>query len=221
MSTATSCIKFNAHPNRMLEAMFRTLETKGRSLADFKKGDLIRSRTGYTYTLQEDPGTHFQADFQPYLSPGEMLALGVFEGKYLNDSLTEFPAEWFLHAGALGKLHPEGATVEANYFQVASRLPLSTWRTSGWVPNKGGHVAGQYPALSDPSLNKDERGWFQWYCRYWMGRRIPALDSIQIKRWKAFRRHAGAVKANCTPGDLSCRPRQRQALLNWAHNPFI
>ena len=200
-----------------MDAIYVALKEKGRPLSSFKKGDTTNG-----YTLSEEPGQNMA--FKPALTPGEILAFGAFEGKYLNDRYLEFPAEWFLRAGALGKLHPEGPDPQINLFKIKSRLSLSEWRKNGWVPPAKGqrrHISKQHPLLSDPEQNPDGRGWFEWYCRYWMGRRLPALDEIQIKRWKAFTRHAGAVKANCTPGDLQCRPRQRQALLHWAYDPFI
>jgi len=206
------------------DTMIHILQKQGRPLKSFQKGMTIhvKHRTGhdYTYVLTEAPNTNFDKGFEPYFTPAQMLRLGVFEGKYLNDCLTEFPSEWFLDALALDKLRPQGADVSVNLFQIHSRLPLDEWRKKGWVPHKG-VKASQYPELSDESLNKDERGWFQWYCRYWMGRRIPTLDAVQIKRWRAFVRHSGGVKKNCVSGDLTCRPRQRQALLQWAHNPYV
>jgi hypothetical protein len=206
------------------EDMLKTLQAKGRPLSSFKQGDKIivsdKMQHGYSYTLDEAPGKGFAADFQPFFSPAEMLRLGVFEGKYLNDCLLEFPAEWFLDAIALDKLRPQGADISVNLFNIKSRLPLQQWQKSGWVPHRGSK-ASQYAELSNSELNKDPRGWFQWYCRYWMGRRIPELDAVQIKRWKAFARHSGGVKKNCPKGDLTCRPRQRQALLQWAWNPYV
>jgi hypothetical protein len=203
--------------------MLAVLKDHGKLMRDFKKGDTIhvwnKMEKNYSYTLDVAPGTNFGEGFHPRYTPGEMLAMGVFEGKYLNDCLTEFPAEWFLEAIRADKLRPTGPTVEVNYTKADSRLPLSEWRRKGWVP--GNARPESRSILSDAKRNPDERGWFQWYCRYWLGRRIPDLDAEQIARWRAFKRHAGGVKANCSPGDMSCRPRQRQALLQWSWNPRI
>ena len=207
--------------------MMDILVLKGKPLTTFAKGQTIhvwnKMRKGYSYELTEAPGTNLE--FSPYATPGEILAAGAFEGKYLNDCLLEFPAEWFLNALALGKLSPEKGSIEVNQFQILSRLPLGEWQKNGWVPPPRGTRRGKNAKgrdiLSDPAQNPDERGWFQWYCRYWMGRRLPELDKVQIGRWKAFTRHAGAIKKNCSAGALTCRPRQRQALLQWAWNPYI
>jgi hypothetical protein len=211
---------------KSVEDMFEVLKTKGRPLHSFHKGDTIkvwnRMEKDYSYVLTEEPGANFAQGFEPYLTPGEILALGAFGGKYLNDCLLEFPAEWFWRAGLLGKLCPSasyGGDISVNHFKIDSRLPLSEWRKAGWVYSPGGKKLGGKREVLSSKENPDERGWFQWYCRYWMGRRLPALDAIQIQRWKNFRRHYGAVKKGCGglgADGLSCRPRQRQALLHWA-----
>jgi hypothetical protein len=237
------------------DALLAALKKKGRPLASFHKGDTVRfanKMSRGSYVLTEEPGQGFAADFKPAATPGEILALGAFGGRYLNDCVDEFPAEWFWRAALLEKLAPGapvGGKMEINAFQIDSRLPLSEWRKAGWVATrkagwvatrKAGWVAtrkagwiseatthrvagrqtrrarGSRSLLADPSKNPDERGWFQWYCRYWMGRRIPDLDAVQIQRWRAFARHAGGVHGACKKGDLGCRPRQRQALLHWA-----
>ena len=151
---------------------------------------------GYRYRLTEPEGKHFAADFTPDLTPPRMLELGVFGGKYMTDCGKEFPAAWFEAA----KLSPGGADPKLNYFGVAASQPLSVWRAKGWI----------HP--------DDPRGWFQWYCRYHMGRRLPDEDIRQIKRWRAMRRHVQQVRRGCDRGDVFCRPRQRQALLHWAYD---
>jgi len=155
-----------------------------------------KMQRGYRYELVAPTGRNFDPDFHPELTPKEMLALGVFCGKYITDCRAEFPATWFQHA----RLSPSGRDCSLNYFGVDASQPLSIWRDKGWV----------HP--------DDPRGWFQWYCRYYMGRRMPDEDERQIKRWKAIRRHAVQIRRRCEPGNLLCRPRQRQALLHWAYD---
>lgn len=155
-----------------------------------------RMQKGYRYTLSAPKGKGFDPRFKPDLSPKQILALGVFGGKYMTDCRKEFPAEWFTSA----KLSPEGYDKQKNFFHVKASQPLSVWRAKGWI------------------YQDDPRGWFQWYCRYYMGRRLPKEDERQIKRWLAIRRHISQLAKNCSVGDLSCRPVQRQALLHWAYD---
>ena len=155
-----------------------------------------KMQRGYRYTLSAPAGRQFDSEFRPELSPKDMLALGVFGGKYLTDCRKEFPRSWFTHA----KLSPSGRDRSLNCFGVDASQPLSVWRKKGWIPADA------------------PRGWFQWYCRYYMGRRMPDKDARQIKRWKAIRRHVAQIKQNCEPGDVFCRKRQRQALLHWAYD---
>jgi len=148
------------------------------------------------YYLTEDIASNFHEAFKPELTPKEMLEMGVFGGKYMTDCQDEFPSDWFENA----KLSPEGKDITLNYFQIDASLDLHSWQVKGWI----------HPA--------DPRGWFQWYCRYYFGRRIPEEDLRQIKRWRAMTRHIGAIRKNCQPHDLNCRKKQRQALLHWAYD---
>jgi len=158
-----------------------------------------RMQRGYRYQLTAPAGQDFDPLFQPDLTPGEMLSLGVFGGKYMTDCRDEFPAEWF--AGA--RLSPRRGDPSLNFFGVDASQPLSVWRAKGWI---------------NPC---DPRGWFQWYCRYFLGRRMPDEDRRQIGRWRAMRRHVAQIRRNCEPGDPFCRPRQRQALLQWAYDSRV
>lgn len=206
------------------DMMLEILDTHGRPESSFQPGQKItvwnKMQKNYSYILSAPIGQQYDSKFHPELTPPQILRLGAFEGKYLNDSILEFPLEWFVDAIALDKLRPDKPDVNINCFQIKSRQPLFMWEDNGWLPSSK-KAKGQYVELGNPSQNPDERGWFHWYCRYYMGRRIPSIDAIQIARWNSFRRHAGAIKKNCSPSDLTCRPRQRQALLQWAYNPFF
>lgn len=157
-----------------------------------------RMQRGYRYALTAAPGQDFDPAFAPELTPAEMLALGVFGGCYMTDCRREFPDAWF----ATAKLSPGRSDKRCNHFGVIASQPLAEWRRKGWI-----HA-------------DDPRGWFQWYCRYFMGRRHED-DGRQIARWRAFVRHAAQVRNNCEPGDPFCRPRQRQALLQWAYDSRV
>jgi hypothetical protein len=154
-----------------------------------------RMQKSYAYICTERGGMNFDPRFKPMLTPKEMLALGVFGGKYMTDCVGEFPRDWF--SGA--KLSPEKYDKKLNYFGVRASQSLAEWRKKGWI-----HV-------------DDPRGWFQWYCRYYMGRRHKD-DERQIRRWVNMRRHVLWLQGACRAGDSSCRPRQRQALLHWAYD---
>lgn len=155
----------------------------------------------YTYFLVEPMGKNFDPAFKPELTPREMLRLGVFGGAYFDgvDGLipSDLPASWFKGV----KLSPTGKKLdELNYFGINASQPLSVWKKKGWI------------------YREDPHGWFQWYCRYYMGRRIPGEDDRQIRRWRAIRRHIAQIVHNCAYGDKTCRPRQRQAILHWAYD---
>lgn len=150
----------------------------------------------YIYFRTEPEGENFDPEFNPELSPKEMLEMGVFGGKYMTDCKEEFPKSWFVKA----KLCKEKHDPTINYFGVNASQPLKEWLRKGWI----------YP--------EDPRGWFQWYCRYYSGRRIAEEDDRQIKRWRAMKRHVAQIKKNCLKGDIECRKVQRQALLHWAYD---
>jgi hypothetical protein len=151
----------------------------------------------YSYRLTEPIGENFDTEFNPDLTPKEMLEIGVFGGKYMTDCRDEFPNSWFKKA----KLCPEKHDPELNYFKINASQSLSYWQKKGWIND-----------------SHDPRGWFQWYCRYYMGRRLKEEDQRQINRWKQIRRHIAQITINCPTKDLTCRPKQRQAVLHWAYD---
>lgn len=153
-------------------------------------------QNNYKYYLTEPVGKNFDPEFKPELTPKEMLELGVFGGVYMRDCVKEFPNDWFVRAKFSKRF---GRDETLNFFGVNASQPLLVWKEKGWI------------------YEEDPRGWFQWYCRYYMGRRCGD-DARQIKRWKAIKRHISQLKKHCKRGDFSCRPKQRQAILHWAYD---
>lgn len=174
-------------------------------IAEYKKGKKI-TIDNYTYILSADYGDVYSniKNFNPYFTPQEMLELGIFEGKYINDRYMEFPEEWYIKAKISGLGKESKPNIKLNRFGQKSRQSLRDWKNNGWI------------------YGDDKRGWFEWYCRYFIGRRDPDIDKIQMTRWRQFNRHFAQVKKNCV-GDtnFTCRPKQRQALLQWSYNCFI
>jgi len=158
-----------------------------------------RMQKRFTYKLTEPEGKNLDSRFKPDLTPKQLLALGVFGGVYMRDCRDEFPADWFTKA----RFQIEGRVKrdsKLNFFGVHASQSLSVWRANGWIHKD------------------DPRGWFQWYCRYYRGRRLPQEDERQIKRWVAMRRHVSQVVNSCRAEDFSCHTKQRQALLHWAYD---
>lgn len=150
----------------------------------------------YKYILNASTGKNFNKEFNPDLTPKEMIDLGVFGGKYETVNNKEFPNIWFLKNKLTNKLK----NPDKNFFKVNASQSLPVWKEKGWI------------------YFEDPQGWFLWYCRYYMGRRLPDEDNRQIKRWSNMKRHVAQLKKNCKKGDINCRVVQRQALLHWAYD---
>mmetsp|Transcript_44263 Transcript_44263/g.112013 ORF Transcript_44263/g.112013 Transcript_44263/m.112013 type:complete len:268 (+) Transcript_44263:306-1109(+) len=192
------------------KADLQALLPHARPLKDFVVGEEVevfdKMQKGYTYVRECKPGdrSSFAKGFEPAYSPQEMIEMGIFEGKYINDKVFEFPREWFeagLKAGTLSVARP---MERVNFFKIKSRQPLGTWRQNGWI------------------RGDDARGWFEWFCRYWLGRRDDAVDAHQIGRWRNYKRHSGQITSRGKQCDgtledaMTKAPKQRQALLHWS-----
>lgn len=196
---------------------------KAKSIKWYISGKTIKVKNkmqkNYKYTLTFEAGKSLKKggfdennkmikykNFNPKYTPQQMLRMGVFSGKYLNDQIFEYPREWYLTPRGdfnRQKFSPEMADAKCNFFCVKSRQSLIVWKKKGWVPCH--------------KNDKDLRGWFEWYCRYWLGRRQPEVDTIQIKRWRSFARHYGQFKKHTEGKALNIHPKRRQALLQWSY----
>ena len=171
------------------------------SIDTYTIGKHITSSDGYKYTLNADYGK-VDTRMKHAIPPNIMLKLGVFSGKYINNDIREFPVQWYTNALKYNKLSPHKGDINVNKYKIKSRMSLHDWKQRGWI------------------YGPDKKGWFQWWCRYYIGRRLPYIDAIQIKRWLAYKRHWAQLKKQILLhnkyGDSSFRPKQRQSLLQWA-----
>ncbi|KAF2231475.1 hypothetical protein EV356DRAFT_535452 [Viridothelium virens] len=118
------------------------------------------------------------ADFTPNKSPEEILREGCFGGSYfrplysrhlgitVSDDWKELPSSWVAGLNVERVLANPEYDAEVNKFGVACGQSIEEWEASGWINHK-----------------YDVRGWFQWYCRFFLGRRCED-DERQISRWK-------------------------------------
>jgi len=148
-------------------------------------------------------------EFRPMLTPKEMLGRGVFGGTYFSSLIDpkEFPDDWFSGLDEIFYLS-DCYRSEINYFKVRSGQSQKEWEEKGWMHRD------------------DPRGWFEWYCKYFLGRRHED-DNRQIKRWLAFcgpkgrwrnRIYAQIHSVGCgieMSGDISRRI--QQSLLHWSY----
>lgn len=153
-------------------------------------------QSGYSYNVPVIP-TPFPHNFKPDFTPNEMLRLGVFGGAYLGDSIGEYP--WDMVLGA--KVAKE-YDAQINAFKVRSGESLEFWQEKGWI----------HP--------DDPRGWFEWYCRYWTGRRTEAEDFRQISRWKNFGPRFQTLLKKTGQGRPDVQRKTRQSLLHWGYDPL-
>lgn len=163
------------------------------------------------------PGT---PEFRPSLTPAEAIAKGIFGGCYFNRrggkagifgrevdiDYDEFPSSWFEGVDE-SYYRSRKYVIATNAYGVKSGFGQKEWEAKGWI-----HA-------------RDPRGWFQWYCRFFLGRR-SADDARQIARWCACASSRGrwrnqlcgaVVKASKRWDDPSVSPVIRQTLLHWAY----
>lgn len=136
----------------------------------------------------------WDSNFYPKYSPKEMLDLGVFGGTYLNSIRSKYPKEWFTGNKVLNVGNKPNYSL--NLYKVKSGLSLNEWKENDWILT-------------------DKLGWFEWYCNYYLGRRLPE-DDMQIKRWRSFcSRFSSNIQGynKNTNNDTI-----KQALLQWSYH---
>lgn len=203
-------------------------KTKAEQKKSDKKEKQYKDDTSvYVKTTERQPlpkrknGALFFPDFpafRPNLTPKQVLQMGSFGGTYfrpISSSVTgkkyrnvhnEFPSNWFKGLDIKKNITSEKCTPELNKYKVRAGSSLLAWEQSGWIKPQ------------------DPYGWFQWYCRFFMGRRTND-DQRQVDRWDNYaglkrgrwRRNlvGKIIKESKAYNDPSVSPVIRQGLLHW------
>lgn len=131
-------------------------------------------------TRDEEGTFHFEGEFEnftPNKSPEEMIREGAFGGSYfrplksrklgivVQDDWKELDQDWVRGLDVERYLTSPVYDADVNKFKVACGQSIEEWEAAGWIVHEF-----------------DVRGWFQWYCRFWMGRRCED-DDRQVGRW--------------------------------------
>lgn len=161
--------------------------------------------------------------FKPNLSPKEVMQLGSFGGTYYRDItsavtgkaykgkqvIKEFPNDWFKGLKLEAAVCASTYNKQLNQYKVSCGGSLGQWECSGWISEL------------------DPYGWFQWYCRFFLGRRTTD-DERQISRWMKGQGPKGRwktrlcndilkskAKAHARLHDPKVSPVVRQVLQHW------
>merc|ERR1712070_528555 len=119
----------------------------------------------------------------------------------------EFPPSWFVGLDANTLITADKYNSAVNKYKAKCGNSLEVWETSGWM------------------RAQDPYGWFQWYCRFFLGRRTVD-DQRQVDRWVQAIGEKGrwrtflvghCVKAGKTWNDPTVSPVTRQTLLHWGY----
>jgi hypothetical protein len=160
-------------------------------------------------------------EFRPNLTPKQILKMGSFGGTYFRDihsSVTnknykgktvikEYPDDWFKGVNIEKKVISSNYDKNVNTYKVKCGSTLEDWESKDWISKQ------------------DPYGWFQWYCRFYMGRRTKD-DQRQIDRWLRLTGPKGRFKrslmnkiinAGKNYNDKSVSPVIRQVLQHWGY----
>ena len=160
-------------------------------------------------------------EFKPNVVPKDVFKKGAFGGTYFRpiyssitdknytgkSVISEYPKSWFTGLNIDNVVISETYDKKVNKYGVKCGSSLESWEKSGWI------------------VKEDPYGWFQWYCRFYRGRRMYD-DERQIDRWAKlagpngrFRRRLmnEIIKKNKKYDDPSVSPVIRQVLLLWGY----